>query len=62
MDRTPLIYTSQLDRLKKDSSDLNEYIRKVESEGNQLLARKLKQKFEYLNSRISQISNQSVAA
>ena len=31
--RTKMIYSSQLDRLKKDSLELKEYIRSVEKEG-----------------------------
>lgn len=63
MERSPLIHSSQLDRLKNDSKELKEYIAKVEKDGNQMLAVKLKEKFEYLNSRISEISNpQRIAA
>ena len=55
--RTKMIYSSQLDRLKKDSLELKEYIRSVEKEGNQMLARKLRKKFDFLSSRISEIFN-----
>jgi hypothetical protein len=49
------MYGSQIERLKKDSRELKHYIRRIEKEGNELLAYKLQKKYQYLNSRITDI-------
>ena len=42
----------QIERLKKDSNELKHYIKRLEKEGNDLLAFKLQKKQQYLSSRI----------
>lgn len=49
------MYGSQIERLKKDSRELKHYIKRIEKEGNDLLVFKLQKKYNYLNSRISDI-------
>ena len=49
------MYYSKLERLKKDSNELKNYLKRVEKEGNSQLAYKLKKKYEYLNTRIEEI-------
>jgi hypothetical protein len=48
-------YCSKLERLKKDSNELKNYLKRVEKEGNAQLAYKLRKKYEYLNTRIEEI-------
>lgn len=50
-----MYYCSKLDRLKKDSNELKNYMKRVEKEGNIQLAYKLRKKYEYLNTRIEEI-------
>lgn len=45
----------QIERLKKDSKELKHYMFRLEKEGNNQLAYKIKSKLEYLNSRINDI-------
>jgi predicted RNase H-like nuclease (RuvC/YqgF family) len=55
LNRRDEMYGSQIERLKKDSRELKHYIRRIEKEGNELLAYKLQKKYQYLNSRITDI-------
>jgi len=48
-----MIYGPPIERLKKDSKELKHYIRRLEKEGNELLAFKLQKKQMYLSSRIN---------
>lgn len=50
------MYSTKLERLKKDSNELKNYMKRVEKEGNSDLAYKLRKKYEYLNSRIDEAS------
>lgn len=45
----------QVERLKKDSKELKHYMYRLEKEGNNQLAHKMKAKLEYLNSKIQDI-------
>lgn len=47
-----MINPHQVERLKKDSKELKHYMFRLEKEGNISLAHKVKQRYEYLNSRI----------
>lgn len=47
-----MLYGPQIERLKKDSNELKHYIKRLEKEGNELLAFKLQKKQQYLCSRI----------
>ena len=49
------MYCSKLERLKKDSNELKNYLKRVEKEGNSQLAYKLRKKYEYLNTRIEEL-------
>lgn len=49
------MYSSKLERLKRDSNELKNYMKRVEKEGNQELAYKLRKKYEYLSTRIDEI-------
>jgi uncharacterized membrane protein (DUF106 family) len=49
------MYGSQIERLKKDSRELRNYIHKIEKQGDESLVFKLQKKYSYLNSRISDI-------
>lgn len=49
---------SKIERLKRDHRELNHYIRRVEIEGNDHLAFKLKKKYEYLSSKIMDIEEE----
>jgi hypothetical protein len=49
------MYAPKLERLKRDSKELKHYMKRVEKEGNSELAFKLRQKYEFLNSRIEEI-------
>jgi len=53
---------SQIERLKRDSRELKHYMKRVEKEGDQQLVFKLRQKYEYLNSRITDIEEAIVTA
>lgn len=46
---------SQIERLKRDSKELKHYMKKIEKRGDQVLVHKLKAKYEYLNSKISEV-------
>lgn len=48
----------QIERLKKDSKELKHYMFRLEKEGNNQLAYKIKSKLEYLNSRINDIEEE----
>ena len=52
------MYSSQIERLKKDSKELKHYIQKVERTGNSELVYKLQKKHEYLSSRIEDIKEE----
>mgnify|MGYP000914893127 CR=1 FL=1 len=45
----------QLERLKKDSKELKHYMFRLEKEGKDQLAKKVKVKYEYLNSKITDL-------
>ena len=49
---------SQIERLKRDSRELKHYMKRLEKEGNDPLVFKLRQKYEYLNSRINDIEEE----
>lgn len=49
---------SQIERLKRDSRELKHYMSRVRKEGNELLLFKLTRKYEYLNSRITDIEEE----
>ena len=49
---------SQIERLKKDSRELKHYMSRVRKEGNNILLFKLTKKYEYLNSKISDIEEE----
>lgn len=46
----------QLDRLRNDLTELEQYIKKVKKKGNTDLVSKLKRKHEFLSSRIAEAS------
>jgi len=46
----------QLDRLRNDLMELEQYINKVKKRGNNDLVSKLKRKYEFLSSRIAEVS------
>lgn len=50
-----MIHPHQVERLKKDSYELKHYMFRLEKEGNQQLAHKVKKKYEYLVSRIEDL-------
>lgn len=47
-----MLYGPPIERLKKDSNELKHYIKRLEKEGNNILAFKLQKKHAYLSSRI----------
>jgi hypothetical protein len=49
------MYGSNIERLKRDSKEMKHYMKKIEKTGDSDLAYKLKQKYEYLNSKIDAI-------
>lgn len=49
------MYGSNIERLKRDSKEIKHYMKRLEKEGNDTLAYKLRQKYEYLNSYIDDI-------
>ena len=49
------MHGSQIERLKRDSKELKHYIKKQEKKGDSNLVYKLRAKYEYLNSRISEV-------
>jgi len=51
------MYSSKLERLKRDSNELKNYMKRVEKEGNQELAYKLRKKYEYLSTRIDELKD-----
>jgi len=50
--KDPMLYGPPIERLKKDSNELKHYIKRLEKEGNNVLAFKLQKKQAYLSSRI----------
>lgn len=50
-----MIHPHQVERLKRDSKELKHYMFRLEKEGNKQLAHKVKQKYEYLCSRIEDL-------
>jgi hypothetical protein len=46
---------SQIERLKRDSKELKHYMKRVEKKGDTVLVHKLRAKYEYLNSKISEV-------
>jgi uncharacterized membrane protein (DUF106 family) len=46
----------QLDRLRNDLTELEQYINKVKKKGNKDLVSKLKRKYEFLSTRIAEAS------
>ena len=46
---------SQIERLKRDSRELKHYMKKMEKRGDMNLVHKLKAKYEYLNSKITEV-------
>lgn len=46
----------QLDRLRNDLTELEQYIKKVRKKGNKDLVSKLKRKYEFLSTRIAEAS------
>lgn len=46
---------SQIERLKRDSKELKHYMKRMEKRGDTNLVHKLKAKYEYLNSKISEV-------
>jgi hypothetical protein len=46
----------QLDRLRNDLTELEQYINKVRKKGNKDLVSKLKRKYEFLSTRIAEAS------
>jgi uncharacterized membrane protein (DUF106 family) len=53
---------SKIERLKRDQRELKHYMKRVEKEGNDQLVFKLRQKYEYLNSRIEDIEEEILTA
>jgi uncharacterized membrane protein (DUF106 family) len=53
---------SKIERLKRDQRELKHYMRRVEKEGNDQLVFKLRQKYEYLESRIYDIEEELLSA
>ena len=53
---------SKIERLKRDQRELKHYMKRVEKEGNDQLVFKLRQKYEYLNSRIEDIEEEILMA
>lgn len=49
------MHASQIDRLKKDSQDLKNYIRKLNKKGKEDQAYKLAKKQDFLDQRIKEI-------
>lgn len=52
------MYGSDIERLKRDSKEIKHYMKRLEKEGKNTLAYKLKRKHEYLNSYISEIEHE----
>jgi hypothetical protein len=52
-----MLTTNQLNRLRKDSSELNHYIHKLNKKGKLNLAHKVEKKRDYLESYISDLQN-----
>jgi len=46
----------QLDRLRNDLTELEQYINKVRKKGNKDLVSKLKRKYDFLSTRIAEAS------
>lgn len=46
---------SQLERLKKDAKETKHYIFRLEKQGKELTARKVREKYEYLTASISEL-------
>lgn len=57
-----MLYGPQIERLKKDSKELKHYIKRLEKEGNDLLAFKLQKKVAYLSSRIDDMREYTATA
>ncbi len=49
------MYGSQIERLKKDSRELDHFIKRLEKEGDESKVYKLLKKQQFLNSRINDI-------
>jgi Mg-chelatase subunit ChlD len=52
---------SQIERLRRDQRELKHYMKRLEKEGNTPLIHKLKQKYEYLDSKLSDIEEELLA-
>ena len=48
----------QIQRLKQDSKELKHYLFRLEKQGNKSMAHKMQKKLEYLNSRISELTEE----
>jgi hypothetical protein len=50
------MYGSDIERLKRDSNEIRNHVKRVEKNGNMTLSYKLRRKYEYLNSYIEELS------
>jgi hypothetical protein len=52
-----MVSTNQLERLRKDSAELDNYIHKLNKKGKQSLAHKVEKKRDYLDNYISELQD-----
>jgi phage shock protein A len=52
-----MVTTNQLERLRKDSAELQHYIHKLNKKGKTTLAHKVERKRDYLNDYISELQD-----
>ena len=52
-----MVTTNQLERLRKDSAELQHYIHKLNKKGKTRLAHKVEKKRDYLNDYISELQD-----
>ena len=52
---------AQIERLKRDSRELEQYIRRKEKEGNTSLVHKLRKKLTYLDDKIDEFEREFAA-
>jgi hypothetical protein len=60
--RGTTMYSSNIERLKKDFNEIKHYMNKLEKDGNTTLAYKIAKKYDYLNSCIHEIRDESEIA
>lgn len=50
----------QVERLKRDSKELKHYVYKLQKQGDETTAFKMKSKIEYINSKIDELTIQEI--